>query len=362
MNILHLAAGNRWTGAAAPAFAEVEALREAGHEAHYAYVGGYKLQAKLAAHPFAHPSIDRAQNPVSFIRSARAIRRLITAVRIDVVHAHLTWDHWLALFAVRGTGARIARTFHSRRTLRTDPLTAALLRRTASVFIINDTFRDAAALRSRSVTFTPPPLDRRLFTPGATNVRARYGIDPLAKVLTVIGKLAPGRGFENALRTFAHVRSVEPDARLMIIGHGDHRPVLERLAADLDLSSSVVWAGYHEDDLPDHYRAGDVLLFTAAGSDEGHRAVIEALGCGLPPVVFPLAGMEAILGPLAPQLIASAAAPEALAHTAARVLSVDRDSLAARLAERSRDFEFGPAAARLVGGYGASDLPHVPLI
>ena len=30
MKILHLAAGNRWTGAAAPAFAEVEALRAAG--------------------------------------------------------------------------------------------------------------------------------------------------------------------------------------------------------------------------------------------------------------------------------------------------------------------------------------------
>src|SRR6185369_2565161 len=38
MKVLHLAAGNRWTGAAAPAFAEVEALRMAGADAHYAYV------------------------------------------------------------------------------------------------------------------------------------------------------------------------------------------------------------------------------------------------------------------------------------------------------------------------------------
>ena len=33
MKILHLAAGNRWTGAAAPAFAEVEALRAGMREA-----------------------------------------------------------------------------------------------------------------------------------------------------------------------------------------------------------------------------------------------------------------------------------------------------------------------------------------
>ena len=59
MKILHLASGNRWTGAAAPAFAEVEALRAAGVDAHFAYVGGYKLETKLAGHSFAHPIIGR---------------------------------------------------------------------------------------------------------------------------------------------------------------------------------------------------------------------------------------------------------------------------------------------------------------
>src|SRR5213594_4358918 len=109
MKILHLAAGNRWTGAAAPAFAEVLALREAGVDAHYAYVGGYKLQAKLAHHDFAHPIIDRAQNPISFLRTADTIGRLVVRHGFDIVHAHLTYDHWLARFAARGR--RIARTF-----------------------------------------------------------------------------------------------------------------------------------------------------------------------------------------------------------------------------------------------------------
>src|ERR1700682_1170661 len=68
MRVLHLAAGNRWTGAAAPAFAEVEALRAAGVDAHYAYVGGYKLQDKIGHFDFAHPVIARAQNPRSFLR------------------------------------------------------------------------------------------------------------------------------------------------------------------------------------------------------------------------------------------------------------------------------------------------------
>ncbi|HEX9406952.1 MAG TPA: hypothetical protein VF975_06520, partial [Thermoanaerobaculia bacterium] len=77
MKVLHLAAGNRWTGAAAPAFAEVAALREAGVDAHYAYVGGYKLQAKIGRLDFTHPVIAKAQNPFAFARSASAIERLL---------------------------------------------------------------------------------------------------------------------------------------------------------------------------------------------------------------------------------------------------------------------------------------------
>src|SRR5436189_2708985 len=123
MRVLHLAAGNRWTGAAAPAFAEVEALRAAGVDAHYAYVGGYKLEAKLRHHDFAHPLLAKAQNPIAFSRTVAALDRMIHQHGFDVLHAHLTYDHWLARFAARNHDIRIARTFHARRVLRTDPFT-----------------------------------------------------------------------------------------------------------------------------------------------------------------------------------------------------------------------------------------------
>src|SRR5207247_7377439 len=92
MKVLHLAAANRWTGAAAPAFAEAAALREEGVDAHYAYVGGYKLQAKLAHVDFAHPVIGKAQNPIAFLRSIAVIERLQDHHRFDILHAHLTYE------------------------------------------------------------------------------------------------------------------------------------------------------------------------------------------------------------------------------------------------------------------------------
>lgn len=348
VKILHLAAGNRWTGAAAPAFAEVEALREAGVDAHYAYVGGYKLEKKLAAVEFAHPLIEKAQNPAAFFRSVGALADL---GKFDFVHAHLTYDHLLARVLARRTGSRVARTFHSRRVLRSDPFARLLNRRTALFCAINDAFLDVPPLRGRDPLFTPPPLDHRQFTPEGDNVRSAYGIDASAPLAVVIGKLSAGRGFETALHAFREIRDAIPDARMMVIGHGEHRPALESLAAQLAIANSVVWAGYHEDDLAAHYRAADVLLFTERGSDEGHRAVLEAMACGVPPVVAPLDGMEALLRPFERRLIAPERSAAAIAGKAVEVFRGGARGLGSELVGHSRQFSFASAAARLLAAY-----------
>lgn len=360
MKILHLAAGNRWTGAAAPAFAEVEALRDAGIEAHYAYVGGYKLESKLRGVSFAHPIIEKAQNPVAFMRSIRSIRRLIASFGIDVLHSHLSYDQSLARLTVRITRRPLllARTFHSQRTLRNDSFTSSFIRRADALFTINDTFRDLPMLRGRDVTFTPPPLDTRLFKPDGPDMRAHYGIPAGARLMTVIGKLSAGRGFEEAIQTFAVVRRDNDAARLMIIGHGEHRPHLERLSRELGIAADVIFAGYHEHDLPEHYRAADILLFTAAGSDEGHRAIIESLGCGLPVATYPIPGVHALLGELGSRSISEESAPESLAVVVQQMLAAGSGAHRAAAAARARDFTYGPAAERLLDGYNRARSNH----
>lgn len=347
MRVLHLAAGNRWTGAAAPAFAETAALREAGVDAHYAYVGGYKLEQKLAHIDFAHPLIVKAQNPVAFAHTTTALARLIDHHRFDVVHAHLTYDHWLALFAARHTHAAVVRTFHARRVLRSDPFTRWLLLRSDAFCVINDSFVTAPPVASRKPLFTPPPVDQREFAPEGPDVRGRYGIEPQTPLLLAIGKLAPGRGFEDVLRTYALVRRDVPAARLMIIGHGPHRPALESLAAELQIEP--IWAGYHEDDLAEHYRAADVLLFTARGSDEGHRAILEAMSCGVVPVPFPIEGVHALVER---DFIAAAATPDSASAKVVEILRADVAALRRRAYARSEAFGYPRAAERLIQMYG----------
>ncbi|HXG57708.1 MAG TPA: glycosyltransferase, partial [Thermoanaerobaculia bacterium] len=139
--------------------------------------------------------------------------------------------------------------------------------------------------------------------------------------------------------------------RLLVIGHGPHRPALEEHARVLGIAESVVWAGYHEDDLPEHYRAADALFFTAAGSDEGHRAILEAMACGVPPVSAPIEGVAALLGRCAERLIAPAPEAEAIARCAATLLSGEEGPVRRSVEELSRAFGYEHAAQRLLDGY-----------
>lgn len=357
MKVLHLVSSNRWTGAAAPALAEVEALRSQGVDARYAYVGGYTLEERLQSAEYARPLIERRQNPITFIRSRQALRAYIDREDISIVHAHLTYDHSLAVL-LRRPEVNVVRTFRARRTLRREPFTRLLLGRTRAVAVVNESFLTHRLLDGRPVVFTPPPVDHQFFRPDGPDARGRLGISSQTPLIGVIGKVTPERGFEEAMTAFAELGRSRPEARLMIIGQGPHRSNLKRLADDLEIASKVIWAGYHEVDLPDYFRALDVMLFTRTGSDEGHRAVSEALACGVPVATFPIAGVRPLLGTLADRSIAPLALPEAVAKVALDLLSCTKSvrdecvratsingyaSTAQRLIDLYQRVEFTPA-------------------
>jgi len=357
MRVLHLASSNRWTGAAAPAFAEVEALRLSGIDAEYASVGGYKLEQKLAGIPYARPVITKRQSPAGLVSSLRELRRIVARAEVDVIHCHLTYDHLLGSLLKRGTNAVLVRTFHSRRTLRRDPFTAALLSRTDGICLINAEMAipSSQRLHAKPISWTPPPVDHRLFNRDGSSARAALGIPSTSRVLGIIGKLAPDRGFEAAVLCLAALFRTDPSVRLMIIGHSStpHRPFIDELARNAGVAEAVIWAGYHEEDLSEYYRACDAMLFTSAGSDEGHRAVLEEMACGVIPVSYPIPGVQELTGELSSRLVTTTADPQALAETVRGILADPAiEELRRRLAERSQRFGFESSARHLEQFYG----------
>jgi glycosyltransferase involved in cell wall biosynthesis len=355
MKVLHLASADRWTGAAAPAFFEAAALRSAGVDALYGFVRGYTMQQKLGDVDWALPLIARRQDPFTFLRTGRAIRRLIRERGIDIVHSHLTHDHAIALWASRGLATRVVRTYHSTRAMRDDLVSRRTRARSAAICVINASFLDNPMIAPRHPVFTPPPIDHSFFKPGDEWVRAERGIDRRTTIVGFIGKMVPGRGFEQAIETFALYAKDDPGARLLVVAKwSPHRQVLDPLAASLGVADRIIWAGYQDDDdLIAHFRAMSVMLFTAAGSDEGHRAIAEAMACGVPVATWPLPGVDAITGPLAPRLVSPASTPESLAATVGAMRAGGLPALGAQCVERTRVFGLEPTAQRLLDLYSA---------
>lgn len=141
-----------------------------------------------------------------------------------------------------------------------------------------------AACDPETVKVLPNTVEER-FSPGASNPRLQhaYGLEG-KRVLLTVSRLASAeryKGHDLVLQALARLAPAWPDIVYVIAGDGDDRPRLERLAADLNVSSSTRFIGHVADvDLPDLYRTAKVFVMPSTG--EGFGIVfLQALASGI---------------------------------------------------------------------------------
>ncbi|MGD8868374.1 MAG: glycosyltransferase, partial [Gemmatimonadales bacterium] len=96
-------------------------------------------------------------------------------------------------------------------------------------------------------------------------------------VLLAVGRLQPQKDYPLLLRTFAQVRQTLP-ARLMILGEGKERPMLEAMIKELDLQKDVSLPGFVMN--PYAYMARASLYVLSSRWEGLPTVLIEALCCG----------------------------------------------------------------------------------
>lgn len=137
-------------------------------------------------------------------------------------------------------------------------------------------------------------------------------------VILGVGRLRPAKDFPNLFRAFQRVRE-RVDARLLILGEGEERAALQRLAVELGIDDALQMPGFVPN--PFQYMA-NAQVFVLSSRWEGlPGALIEAMACGCPVVSTDCpSGPREILeggryGPLVP-----IGDPEALADAIVKVL------------------------------------------
>lgn len=97
--------------------------------------------------------------------------------------------------------------------------------------------------------------------------------------LIAIGSLKPQKDFETLLKMVASLR-IDYDVRLVILGEGDLRGDLERLATELGLKNRVYLPGFRSD-LLTWFRYANVYVLSSRWEGFGN-VLVEALSAGVP--------------------------------------------------------------------------------
>jgi phosphatidyl-myo-inositol dimannoside synthase len=121
---------------------------------------------------------------------------------------------------------------------------------------------------------------------------------PAGRMLLTVARLSasePGKGADTVIRALPRLLGAFPDLHYVIVGDGDARPRLEKLAAETGVAARVLFAGEcSRQSLRRYYEIADV--FVMPSRQEGFGIVfLEAMAAGKPVVASPHGGAPEVV-------------------------------------------------------------------
>jgi glycosyltransferase involved in cell wall biosynthesis len=158
----------------------------------------------------------------------------------------------------------------------------------ARTIAVSDTLRDDLVARFRADT----GRTQRIYNGSASSIGAA-AIPVSPPLVLACGRLSPDKNFPFLLRAFA--KMARKDARLVILGEGAARPVIEAEIARLGLGERASLPGYR--DPTPWYAQASCFAMTSTRETFG-LVIVEALAAGLPVVTTASGGPPELVGDL----------------------------------------------------------------
>lgn len=229
--------------------------------------------------------IRRLLDPVAIPRLTGVIRR----GGYDVVHAHLEMAMTLAVPAAALSGRPAVCTFHhvaraldGRAAWRERLAVEAATRSRRALFVSEasrHSFQEAYRPRRMPSNWEVMHngIDLTNFTPGEGDpvVRAQLSGGTDGPIVVLPAAFRDFKGIPVAIRAWPAVLQRFPDAVLALAGGGELESELRRLVADSGVGESVVFAGVRTD-MPEVYRAADIVLLPSTHGENLPTVLIEA--------------------------------------------------------------------------------------
>lgn len=113
--------------------------------------------------------------------------------------------------------------------------------------------------------------------------RLQLGIPAAAPVLCIVARLHPIKNHPLLLQAVTALKNDYPDIRLLVVGDGEERAVLEQLSSELGLGGMVIFLG-NCSDIPVILKASDALVLCSI-SEGLPLVLLEGMAARIPVVV-----------------------------------------------------------------------------
>lgn len=322
-------------GAERSALEIARALVQAGHRSVVISAGG-RLVEQLQAEGSEHVTLDLGRKSLFTLARFGALRRVLRALKPDIVHARSRLPAWMGWWALKGMTPRphFVTTVHG---LNSPGRYSAILLRGERVVAVSQTLRDYVLSHYRwlepgRVRVIPRGIDPQAFPyghrPDEAWRKAFFAEFPVlaeAPLLTLPGRGTRLKGHHDAIELLVDLKRRGIEARLLLLGVIE--PGREAYVAELreliqlrGMAAQVVMTPPRRD-VRDIYAVSALVLQLSNRPESFGRTVIEALSLCRPVLGYAHGGVGELLAELYP---------------AGRVPPGDRERLVERAAELLR--------------------------
>jgi glycosyltransferase involved in cell wall biosynthesis len=148
-------------------------------------------------------------------------------------------------------------------------------------------------------------------------LRQKYGIDPQAPIIGVVGNIRFWKGQETLVRALPIVKQKFPDVRCLLVGDTtegdrDYRANLERLARESGTTDNLIFAGFQRNAI-DYMELMDVVTHTSVHPEPFGIVTLEAMSRSKPLISTTIGGPAEVVLTGETGLLVDAGKPELLA-------------------------------------------------
>lgn len=234
------------------------------------------------------------------VRAIRRLAELLRRERPDIAISAVGGSNTKLLAAklIARSGVRVVISYHGYNEWRSGwlswltylglPVLSRIADRTVAV---SEGLRDELVRRWRSDESRTVSIHNPVFFPESAPVPDAAELAARDNLVLAVGRFVPEKDFMTLIRAFALVRT--PGVRLVILGKGPQRAMLEREIERHGLQSRIAMPGYSREPWT-HYAAAKCFVLSSVSEPFGN-VVVEAMAHGLPIVATACSGPLEIL-------------------------------------------------------------------